>query len=53
MEDVFSTKIEKSRKNNKKSSPQIVVVGNFLNDPLNFWSIYYCNKDFLSDQAFN
>ena len=35
MDDVFSTKIEKSRKNNKKLSSQIFVVGNSVNDPLN------------------
>ena len=35
MDDVFTTKTEKSRKNNKKSSSQIFVVENSVNDPLN------------------
>ena len=35
----FSTKIEKSIKNNKNLS-QIFFVGNKVNDPLNLWSIY-------------
>ena len=41
MEGVFSTKAEKSRKNNKKLLSKIFVVGNNVNDPLNVWSIYY------------
>ena len=35
MDDVFSTKIEKSRKNNKNLSSQIFVMRNIVNDPLN------------------
>ena len=40
MDDVFSTKIEKSRKNNKILSSQIFVLRNIVNDPLNVRSIY-------------
>ena len=36
----FSTKIEKSIKNNKNLLSQIFFVGNKVNDPLNLWSIY-------------
>ena len=39
MDDVFSTKIEKSRKKNKNLLSQTFVVGNIVNDPLNVWSI--------------
>ena len=58
MDDVFSTKIEKSGKNNKNVSFQIFVVGNIVNDP-GAWrleyslNLPYCNKDFISDQAFD
>ena len=40
MEDAFSTKIEKSRKINKKLSSQMFVVKNIVNDILKIWSIY-------------
>ena len=35
MEDIFSTKTEKSRKKNKNLSSQIFIVGNIVNDSLN------------------
>ena len=55
MDDVFSTKIEKFRKNNKNLSSQIFVVWNVVNDPLNdeYFLSLYNNKYFISDQAFN
>ena len=55
MDDVFSTKIEKFRKNNKNLSSQIFVVGNIVNDSLNdkYFLNLYNNKYFISDQAFN
>ena len=40
MDAIFSTKIEKSRKNNKNLSSQIFVVGNIVNNSLDVWSIY-------------
>ena len=52
MEDVFSAKTEKSKKKNKNLWSQIFVVGNIVNDSLNYeylLNLLYNNKNFISD----